>query len=551
MSLRRSQEECRLVSPPDLNVDAVVRTLAVQIAPLGGRALRLTGEDEPAFVVLHPDVGLVAVDISHAPYDPADQTPFTELNTKVHALRRTLGLDAATSVGRVVLHGRASLPELTVGPGGRTSISPAQLRDSGWLRVVPTEVLDEETRADITARLFPELVFTTTFRSDSRDKGADERAALRVVLDAQQAMIAQRDDIQLAQLRGPPGSGKTLVLAARARWLAERNPSWRIRLLCYNNALLPYLRSLTVGYANISASLFTGFAAELGVRFSFEDDSVTYQGLAAARARGIRPIADAILIDEVQDFRAPWLVIAYEGLVRGRGGLLMAGDNAQALYQESEPPGFLREKGIEELALDRPYRSTRNILQALGALDESFAVAAEESPDGEPVELIWAPSWDEQAKAIAWEVHLMLSSGDRRPGDIGILITTWYGTHKRLQAELPKYDILFTVIDKENQADFDRAEDTVKVMTVHKAKGHEFPVVVLFGLETLPAFDPTDAKSRQRARVGFVGFTRAMDQLLITYTRDNAYLKILSKDEKHVRRWLWPDSYEGVSLSDG
>lgn len=370
---------------------------------------------------------------------------------------------------------------------------------------------------------------------------------MRVVLDAQQAQIARRDDLGLAQLSGPPGSGKTLVLAARARWLAEQHPTWRIRVLCYNNALLPYLKSLTTGYPNISTTLFTTFASDLGIRFSFTDDRVSYEGLARARGRGIPAIADAILIDEVQDFRPPWLTIAYEGLARGRGGILMAGDAAQALYQEGAPPKALVDKGIEKLTLTRPYRSTRRILQAVGEFNEAFTITGvEQAPDGEPVELIWASTWDGQAKVIAWEINLMLSSRARQPRDIAVLITTWYGTLKRLQVELAEFDIPFTVIDKHNQGSFDRNENTVKVMTVHKAKGHEFPVVMLFGLERLPAFDRDDNESRHRARVGFVGFTRAMDQLLVTYTGDNEYLEILSHDDDHVRRWVWPDSYEGA-----
>jgi superfamily I DNA/RNA helicase len=55
----------------------------------------------------------------------------------------------------------------------------------------------------------------------------------------------------------------------------------------------------------------------------------------------------------------------------------------------------------------------------------------------------------------------------------------------------------------------------VKIMTVHSAKGHEFDVVVLFGLETLPSpsgDDPErDRQAVQRSKVGFVGMTRARD----------------------------------------
>lgn len=490
----------------------------------------------------------MALDYTNEPHDPSDPTPFTSLNTKVHGLRQTLSLDATVKIARVVVFDRASLDEPIVGLGGRVSITSQHAADTKWLSVIPTAPVSEHVIDGILAQLCPEFTFTSTFRTGSTDTGAEDRAAMRFVLDDEQAQIARRTDIQIAYLKGPPGSGKTLVLAARARWLAERHPDWRVRLLCFNNALLPHLRSLTAGYPNITSSLITGFAQELGVRIAFNDDRITYDSLAKARRRGLPAIADAILIDEAQDFRPPWLVAAWEGLAHGRGGMLLAGDAGQALYQEGGPPKTLVEKGIEEILLHRPYRSTKSILQAVGNLDDNFSVAAvDDAPDGEPVELIWASSWEGQAKAIAWEINLMLASGDRQPQEIAVLVTTWYGTIKPLTPQLEKLGIPYTVIDKHNQTAFDRSENTVKVMTVHKAKGHEFPVVLLFGLERLPTFDPNDAQARQRARVGFVGFTRAMDQLLITYTRDNDYLKILSStDNDHVRPWLWPDSYEGA-----
>lgn len=534
-----------------MEAEAVAWSVGEQVAADGARVIALTGYDEPSVIVLHPDVGLIAVDIDATEGDASNQAPFVSLNRKLHSLRQTLGLDAKIPIARVVLHENLMFDEPILSIGGRTRISPKQLVDASWLDRLQKEPLAAQMHEQITARLFPEFTFTSTFRTHSHDPGAGDREALRISLDAQQALIAQRDDIRLALLKGPPGSGKSLVLAARARWLAQRHPDWRIRVLCYNRALLPYLEGLTAGYANVTVSLFSRFAQDLGVRFSFKDDAVTYQGLSRARSQGITPIADAILVDEYQDFRPPWLVIAWEGLVTGRGGMMLAGDGAQALYHDEELPACIREQGIEVLSLQRPYRSTRSILEAFGALNAGFEVAsADSAPDGEPVELIWAESWDEQAKVVAWEINLMLSGEDRRAGDIAILVTTKWGTLRRLREVLTRSGVPFTVVDKENAADFDRSSDTVKIMTVHSAKGHEFPVVFLFGLEALPSFDATKEESVRRGRVGFVGATRAKDQLLITYTRDNEYLKVLSEDKTHVRRWLWPDSYEGVA-ADG
>ena len=136
----------------------------------------------------------------------------------------------------------------------------------------------------------------------------------RVTLDVTQAAIAQRDDLDVALVQGPPGSGKTLVLAARARWLATGTQSWRIRFLCYNNALVPYLRSLVEDFPERRGVDDVAVRAEFGVRFSFDNDAANCRALAQARVSGMRPIADAILLDEVQDFSPSWLAIVHEAL---------------------------------------------------------------------------------------------------------------------------------------------------------------------------------------------------------------------------------------------
>ncbi len=71
----------------------------------------------------------------------------------------------------------------------------------------------------------------------------------------------------------------------------------------------------------------------------------------------------------------------------------------------------------------------------------------------------------------------------------------------------------------EGQAD--EHEDAVQMMTLHSAKGLEFPQVVLTGLEDglFPhkmSMDDADGLEEER-RLAYVGITRAMDHLVITY----------------------------------
>lgn len=227
----------------------------------------------------------------------------------------------------------------------------------------------------------------------------------------------------------------------------------------------------------------------------------------------------------------------------------MAGDEAQALYGTFEfPDGFTRD-GIKVIELERPYRSTKQILSALRRIDEEFEInSLSQAPDGEPVDLIYADSREEQARAVAWEVAEMLVSGLREPGDIAVVLNQIQGNLVSLRKALDEFDIPYTaVVGKEDKRAFDISTNTVKIITAHSAKGNEFPVVILFGVDMLKSLDHADQKLVQQSRAVFVGATRAKDQLLITYTKKNSYIDaIWNDDESSVRRWLWPDDYAGV-----
>lgn len=87
----------------------------------------------------------------------------------------------------------------------------------------------------------------------------------------------------------------------------------------------------------------------------------------------------------------------------------------------------------------------------------------------------------------------------------------------------------------EQQADAD--QDAVQLMTIHTAKGLEFPLVVLAGVEEgmFPSSLSSEEPDRleEERRLAYVGMTRAMQQLIITYAE--------------MRRLYGQDKYHTVS----
>lgn len=85
----------------------------------------------------------------------------------------------------------------------------------------------------------------------------------------------------------------------------------------------------------------------------------------------------------------------------------------------------------------------------------------------------------------------------------------------------------------EAQADAD--QDAVQLMTIHSAKGLEFPLVVLAGVEEgmFPSNMSNEEPDRleEERRLAYVGMTRAMQQLVITYAETR---RVYGQDKFHT-----------------
>jgi ATP-dependent DNA helicase Rep len=102
-------------------------------------------------------------------------------------------------------------------------------------------------------------------------------------------------------------------------------------------------------------------------------------------------------------------------------------------------------------------------------------------------------------------------------------LTDWI---KRMQRNEPSADLadivshmaLIGQLDKEKEEDF----DTVSMMTLHAAKGLEFPYVYIAGVEEelLPHQNSLDEDGEyEERRLFYVGITRAMKELALSWAR--------------------------------
>jgi hypothetical protein len=200
------------------------------------------------------------------------------------------------------------------------------------------------------------------------------------VLDRKQENNARKIGEGHRILCGVAGSGKTLLLIARARWLHERDPEANILLLCYNVSLATYLKNTLKDFPRIKVTHFDGWAKYNGIsRFSEDpktgkvenDESIGNRLFERLNSRvGDFRRYDAVLIDEAQDFHSNWfscILLAMKD--PNDGDLLIVCDGNQGIRpieNLSWKSLGIRAQGRtihRALDLDKNYRNTHEILK--------------------------------------------------------------------------------------------------------------------------------------------------------------------------------------------
>jgi hypothetical protein len=538
-----------------------------------------SGDDRPRFVILGREIGVLGLDVVPlAPTDLADITPsgirlsgnlfdpVGEVGPKIESLRRRLP-------STVPLRAMLAFPRLREADFDRSGLERYLPRGSaicsdtlveGWKRVSSgIQPLDKDILRETRSILCPESAFKIDRRET--DQGADKRRARRILLDDLQEDVARAITSRALLLTGVAGSGKTLVLCARARILKKEHPDWRIQVLCFNRALIPYIKA-SIGDETISVDSFHQWAFRNSVTVPFLNSSQPESGTRELRRAiddgRLAGSADAILIDEGQDFSAEWLRLAWSAVSDSPGGIMIAADPAQSIYREEDLANVFDPAQLHVTHLRVNYRNTRQIaefalLSVYGA--DSIADTAEsasgrrpERPqvvlDGDPVQVWWGGSWNSQAEFVAREIKRLVAGSICRYRDVAVLYTQRAGTVRRLLEAFEQVGIPVSWLgrDKESRSAFDLAEDTVKLLTVHSAKGLQFPVVFLFGLEALDvpsAIVPATEEQANRMRVAYVGMTRAENLLYVTYTRSNPIIDRVTTLGECAEFQIYPEDY--------
>lgn len=391
----------------------------------------------------------------------------------------------------------------------------------------------------IRVALFPELEIINI--KDEIVEQEDIKA-----LDFEQEEFAKKIPYGHYMVTGIPGSGKTVILLARAIYLVKEKPDWKVLILTYNKSLSNKLnaqlnkmaeqfrndvinREINLDHIEIKNfhSIASAWCAGKRKPVTMDNNEWFNEEMVRLALQNAKEFYDAILIDEYQDFRISWIQLcvalckSYQVKDKILKNIFLAGDRLQSIYNTKDVSWKslgLDMRGRSKL-LKTSYRSAKEHMSlALEFLknDNKLQLEVEkfykdDSGDTELVSLnkgrVEFISGD--SRMIGDKIMELKELGYRNE-DILILCPT-NNYCKTILNKMPKQ------IKYEMNCIHDLNDDNMKsniiLTTYHSSKGLEAKVVFLVAIDKIFVSD-LEAEQLKR-KIIYVGITRASERLYI------------------------------------
>jgi superfamily I DNA and RNA helicase len=373
-----------------------------------------------------------------------------------------------------------------------------------------------------------------------------------------QARLALRIGSGHQIIKGPPGSGKTLILAHRSLHLCKYQPEGkRILLVCYNIALVGYLKRLLkekgIGSENKGVQVFHFFelcSSILGETIRYENEDNNYydfiisealKRVAAEKSR-IEPF-DAVLVDEAQDFSNDMLRILLE-LLKKKGDFVIALDSSQNLYRRKTSWKSIGiQAGGRTHHLNRVYRNTHEIFEFtrkfLGETyrgNKQMALFPDEfALHGDPPDIRSFKSLEEIEAFLPEDISSSIAQEDYKRSEIAVIYDDKvYGPDRftydnralpmRILNRLESFGIPTTWVSRDVRAKemYDITTDRVSLISIHSSKGLDFDLVYLVGMDQIR---PIEITKERLISLVYVAMTRSKYKLVIPYVKETELIK--------------------------
>ena len=433
---------------------------------------------------------------------------------------------------------------------------PEEFRSRLWRMVYPRlgEPLSMPQFDRLRALLFPEIRIRQIALPLDQPMAPDPSDRTLAVMDMHQEQIARSLGEGHRIIRGVAGSGKTLILAFRAEYLA-RGATKPVLILCYANGIAGRLEDAMQARGvehRVQVLTFHGWCYRMlrtyGIPAPSERDYPDYATrLAASVSEVVKAVDqghipmeqyDAVLIDEAHDFEPQWLALAAKMVNPRTKALMVVYDDIQAIYKGRQRPVW-SQLGIEAkgrtTVLKVNYRNTAQIVAFARRFAADVIGAPGTTADDEHPVLLPEDAGRQglapdvrQCVSIEAEVHCIAEwfLGRKKAGYEWPQMACLYPEHwigERVAQVLTRHGVPIDMA-KNNKNRVSTKKMAVRLLSMHTAKGLEFPCVAIAGLGLLGRHGET---IEECVRLTYVGVTRATHEALLTYSSESALVQRL------------------------
>ncbi|AZU61949.1 3'-5' exonuclease [Neobacillus mesonae] len=437
--------------------------------------------------------------------------------------------------------------------------------------VVPFRLREPLSAEDINAiryHLFPEVRISAEFKPPVpyQDQLLLSLHDIKT-MDLHQENLAKQIGDKNRLIRGVAGSGKTIILASRAKMLSKQNPDWKILILCYNISLANAIQQMIVHMLNEPEDLFDFDAAEKEVQnqniivrnfhsWLKNDLKIKEYQLPEIiekieKGETILPTYDAVLIDEGQDFGADWLRLVSLLINANTQSLLLVEDRAQTIYKRKR--SYLQDTGLSfqgrSKVLTINYRNTHQIVKfawdffrkhsvfknKVVSRDLEGDIIAPQSTKRKGPEpgIIKAANFFEEMQLVARQMK-KLHEERKVPLDEMLILYRVKRTHKfpivdiiqrsLKDLELPYFWITENDVSKRS---FKKEDGKIKISTIDSSKGLDFQAVFIVNVDSMPF--PLEEDKEREVSLLYIGMTRAKQFLCLSYSADSEFTQYFAR----------------------
>jgi superfamily I DNA/RNA helicase len=387
-------------------------------------------------------------------------------------------------------------------------------------------------------------------------------------MDLHQENLAKQLGDKNRLIRGVAGSGKTLILASRAKMLSKENPDWKILILCYNISLANSIQQMIIHMLNEPEDLFDFDFSNSG-EIKAKSDNIIVRNFHSWLKNDLKisehqipifleklksketilPKYDAILIDEGQDFEPEWLSLVSSLINERTQSLLLVEDRAQSIYKRKR--SYVQDTGLSfqgrSKVLSINYRNTSQVVKFAWdfyrehsifkskvvnrELEGEIIAPQSTKRKGPEVGIIKAKNFYEEMKIISKQVSRLISEKNVPAHEILILYRV-KRNHKYPIIDIIKKSLTdeklsyFWITESEtSKRNFEKEDDRIKISTIDSSKGLDYQAVFIVNTDSMPF--PLEDDEEREVSLLYIGMTRAKQFLCLSYSEESKFTKYL------------------------